>query len=119
MMKIKKVGLLSFAKIQTILMGIFGLFMGLVDATLSIFYGLSLFPSIQDISMTGMMGLWSLILMPLFYAFFGFVFGFFGALFYNLISKWVGGIEIELEEKNEKLAETKEPKKPVKKSGKQ
>ena len=37
------------------------------------------------------------ILMPLFYAATGFVMGLLGAFIYNLIAKWIGGIEFEVE----------------------
>ena len=42
-------------------------------------------------------GLGLAILMPLFYAATGFVMGLLGALIYNLIAKWFGGIEFEIE----------------------
>jgi hypothetical protein len=42
-------------------------------------------------------GLGLAILMPLFYAGMGFVTGLVGALIYNLIAKWFGGLEVEIE----------------------
>ena len=42
-------------------------------------------------------GLGLAILMPVFYAATGFVMGLLGALVYNLIAKWFGGIEFEVE----------------------
>ena len=35
--------------------------------------------------------------MPFIYAAMGFVFGALGALIYNVVAKWVGGIEVEVE----------------------
>ncbi|HYL13298.1 MAG TPA: hypothetical protein VEV41_09685 [Terriglobales bacterium] len=35
--------------------------------------------------------------LPVFYGVFGFLMGAFGAWVYNLISKWIGGIELELQ----------------------
>jgi hypothetical protein len=35
--------------------------------------------------------------MPVIYAVMGFVFGVLGAWVYNLIAKWIGGIEVEVE----------------------
>jgi hypothetical protein len=35
--------------------------------------------------------------MPVLYAVMGFVFGVIGAFIYNVIAKWVGGIEVEVE----------------------
>ncbi len=38
-----------------------------------------------------------MILLPVFYALMGFVVGLIGALIYNLVAKWLGGIEVEVE----------------------
>lgn len=38
------------------------------------------------------------IVFPIFYGIFGFIFGVIGAALYNLIAKWVGGIEFEVED---------------------
>lgn len=35
--------------------------------------------------------------MPIIYAVFGFLFGIIGAAIYNLIARWLGGIEVEVE----------------------
>ena len=35
--------------------------------------------------------------MPIFYAIFGFIFGMISAALYNLVARWVGGIEVEVE----------------------
>jgi uncharacterized membrane protein YeaQ/YmgE (transglycosylase-associated protein family) len=43
-------------------------------------------------------GLVFILLTPLFYAFFGFVFAFIGCWLYNAIARFVGGIEFELTE---------------------
>lgn len=37
------------------------------------------------------------ILMPVIYGVMGFVFGVIGAAIYNLIARWIGGIEVEVE----------------------
>jgi len=42
-----------------------------------------------------------LLLMPLFYVIFGFVFSLLGAWLYNVAAKWVGGIEFITTEKND------------------
>ena len=38
-----------------------------------------------------------IVMVPIFYGMIGFIIGAVGALIYNLVAKWVGGIEIELE----------------------
>ena len=42
-------------------------------------------------------GLFFCIVAPFFYALFGFLFGALAALIYNLVAKWTGGIEFEVE----------------------
>ena len=37
------------------------------------------------------------IFMPVFYGLFGFIFGIISAAIYNLIARWIGGIEVEVE----------------------
>jgi len=43
------------------------------------------------------MGLFMILFVPILYAGMGFIIGLLGAMIYNLVAKWVGGIEIELE----------------------
>ena len=42
-------------------------------------------------------GLVMILLLPLLYAAFGFIGGILGGFIYNLVAKWVGGIEVEFE----------------------
>ncbi len=44
-----------------------------------------------------MFGVGMAVMMPILYAIMGFIMGAIGAFIYNLISKWIGGIEVELE----------------------
>ncbi len=37
------------------------------------------------------------IFMPIIYAVMGFIFGVIGAAIYNLVARWIGGIEVEVE----------------------
>ncbi|MBS0630909.1 MAG: hypothetical protein JSS11_03275 [Verrucomicrobia bacterium] len=48
---------------------------------------------------TGLMaaGLGVIVLLPVIYAAVGFVGGLLGALIYNMVARWVGGIEVEVE----------------------
>jgi hypothetical protein len=43
------------------------------------------------------LGIGFAILVPLIYAVMGFVSGAIGALIYNLVASWIGGIEVEVE----------------------
>ncbi|MGI9471687.1 MAG: hypothetical protein ACR2NZ_09165 [Rubripirellula sp.] len=42
-------------------------------------------------------GLGGLLLIPIFYGVLGFLFGLIGAVVYNLIARWLGGIRLDLE----------------------
>lgn len=95
MNKIKRVGILSFAKVQALITGIFGLFVGVIYLLLILF-------SKEEMASLGLnlrSGAMAAILFPVFYAIFGFIFGILAGLVYNLVARLFGGIEIELEEK--------------------
>ena len=47
--------------------------------------------------LAGALGVVLALVMPVFHAGIGFVAGLLGSLIYNLIAKWLGGIEIELQ----------------------
>jgi len=103
MANISKVGLLFSGK----LLAIYGAGIGLILGILYSFGGalLDITVSLGWISSTETSGLsagtalafMALIGMPLIFAAGGFFLGIFGAFFYNLTSKWFGGIEIDLE----------------------
>lgn len=85
---LKRVGVLSAAKILGLLSAIVGLLIGGVYVLVGLAVG-GIFP----------WPLWAdLIIWPIGYALLGFVFGAIYAALYNLAAYWVGGIEIELEE---------------------
>ncbi len=90
---IKKIGVMSYAKISTIVMAIIGLILGIFYAIL----GAAAKTLGGEATWMGSMGLLAIILTPLFYAIIGFVTGVIGSLIYNLIAGWVGGVEIEFE----------------------
>ena len=84
MVVIKKLGVLSVAKLQAVLMAIVGFIAGLSFAV----FGDILFPGL---------GLLTIVIMPIIYAIMGFIGGAIGAFLYNIVAGWVGGIEIEFE----------------------
>jgi hypothetical protein len=43
-------------------------------------------------------GFFLLLLAPIMYGILGFIFGALGALVYNLVAKWTGGVEVEVED---------------------
>jgi hypothetical protein len=97
MQTIRSVGVLSVAKI-----------MGLLQACLSLVFvpfflaiaavGSFASPHNNPLGAFGAAGITILaILMPVFYGVFGFAAGAMGALLYNLLAKWIGGIQIDLQ----------------------
>ena len=96
MVVVKKIGVLSFAKIEALLMAFIGLIEGILVALAA--------PSVQlasasDVPMELKLGAWAILLLPIVYFVLGFVFGVIGSAIYNLFAKWVGGFELELVEK--------------------
>ncbi len=87
---IKKIGVLSFAKIEAVLMAIVGLAYGIIFA---VFGGGALTEAGAIGAGYGVLGI---IILPIMYAVMGFVLGAVGAYLYNLVAKRIGGIEIEL-----------------------
>jgi hypothetical protein len=92
--RIKSFAPLQLGKMLAILYGIMGLlfipFFMMITATAS------KLPPQQRVGMLAFGAGFSLI-MPFIYAAMGFVFGALGAVIYNLVAKWIGGIEVEVE----------------------
>lgn len=92
-MILKKIGVLSLAKIYGALMAIMGfiigLFFGLINYTIG---GAELNPY-------GFIGAWAIIFFPILYGVMGFAAGAFTAGVFNLITKYVGGLELEFDKK--------------------
>ncbi len=91
--KIRKVGVLSFTTVYTITMVVVGLMMGFLYAINDM--GIS-----QDDPQYLGFGFWGVIIFPFIFAIIGVICGSLIALLYNLIAKFQGGIELELEEKH-------------------
>jgi len=92
--RIKRFEPLQLGKMLGILYGIMGLlfipfflFMGMISAQL---------PPEQRAGMM-IFGVGFALAAPVIYAVMGFLFGALGALIYNLVAKWIGGIEVEVE----------------------
>jgi hypothetical protein len=93
MAQLKKIYVLSLAKFLGIVLGIAGLIAGIL-------YGIG--GAIIDLFTTGLnwgtaLALQALIVMPIIFAIPGFIAGVIIAVSYNLISRWLGRIEIEVE----------------------
>jgi hypothetical protein len=98
MQRVKRLGVLSVAKIQAAVMGVMGLIVGLIYAVILVVTGIIAVASGTKAGIFMVFGaLAAVILAPLFYAVIGFVFGALSAWVYNLVAARLGGIEIELE----------------------
>jgi hypothetical protein len=91
---VKSVGVMSAAKIMGLIYGC----MGLIFVPFFLMIGMigSLAKQSQ-VPFAGIFGVGLAVFMPIFYGVLGFIGGAIGALLYNLIAKWVGGFELELE----------------------
>ncbi|MEL7002357.1 MAG: hypothetical protein AAFN93_06430 [Bacteroidota bacterium] len=104
MQRLKKIGVLSLAKFQTILMALLGLVCGILYSfgglIIDIMVSLG-WLSAEDMETPGLsegtlLAFGALIGMPLIGAFIGFVVGIIEGLTYNLYSRWFGGIKMKL-----------------------
>ena len=79
--------------VLAILYGILGLIVAVIMAPImflaSAFGGKAAFPAAFG-------GIFTIIIMPVLYAVFGFIGGIISAALYNLVAKWTGGLEFEL-----------------------
>jgi len=86
MKEIKKIGILSLAKIQTTLMFVVGLLFILITVITN-----ALMPITQRVAIT-----WQILLIPVIYAIIGFIMGVLIAWVYNIFAANFGGVEIDL-----------------------
>jgi len=100
-MELKKIGVLSLAKIA----GLFGVIYGLISGILvTILYAQAVkVPEIaSQLGVINQLGYSSIIVLPLLYGILYFLAGIVTAFIYNLLAKYVGGIELEFKEKKKK-----------------
>lgn len=92
--RLKRIAPLQLGKILAILYGI----MGLLFIPFFLLIGMlsSQVPDEQRVGMMAMSGGFA-IFAPIMYAIMGFILGVIGAAIYNLVAKWVGGIEFQVE----------------------
>ena len=93
-MVIKRMGVLSAAKLYAAISFAMGLIVGVIFALLAMI-GVSMGDPDAPALVGMMFGVGAVILLPLFYGAMGFVFGAIGAALYNLFAGMVGGLEIE------------------------
>jgi len=91
---VKSVGVMSVAKITGLLYGCIGL------VFIPFFLLLGLVGSLAGQGrnpFAGIVGILIAIVLPVLYGVMGFIMGAIGALLYNLLARWAGGVEVELE----------------------
>jgi hypothetical protein len=95
-MEIKKIGVMSIARISMLFGILYGIISGIFSAVAYANIG-SITEEInsQVPAIISYLGYWSLIVMPILNGLFYFVAGALIALVYNLIANWIGGIKLE------------------------
>jgi len=102
--RLRKIGVFSFAKFQALLMALLGLIAGilysfgglLIDTLVSIGWITS--QETPGLSYGTMLAFGALIGMPIIFAISGFIIGIIEAFLYNLFARLFGGIEIDFEQ---------------------
>lgn len=105
-MEIKRVGVLSFAKISGIVLAGVGVVIGVIYGLFFMLFGAAMLTQ-NNVRGAGpgaggmvVVGIIAMIGVPIFYGGIGFIFGALYAVIYNAASGFVGGIELEMEDKN-------------------
>lgn len=101
-MMVKRIGVLSLAKVQSVVLAAMGLVIGLIYGLFFIIFGAMMMSTGTKGSGAaaagGLVGgLAMIVFIPIFYAVIGFVFGALSAFIYNLAAGVIGGLELELE----------------------
>jgi hypothetical protein len=95
--KLKRIGVFSMAKFQGIMMAAVGLLLGVVGYLMqAVLLGTSSAET-PEAQISSILGPIVIVLFPIAYGIMGFVMGAVGAALYNLIAKWIGGIEVEFD----------------------
>jgi len=108
-MTIRRFGVLSVAKMYGLLMFLFGLIFGVIYGLILIVFGAAISAmGARDAAAGGIgtvaMGIGMMIGLPLFYGVLGFIMGAIGALIYNAVAGFIGGVKFELEGVREEYA---------------
>jgi len=92
--KLKKLGILFFAKLLAVQMACAGLIAGVLYSVGGVLYELVT----GTLNSGTLLAFGALLGMPLVFAACGFIAGAVGAVLYNLAATWFGGIEVDLEQ---------------------
>ncbi len=101
-MQVRRVGVLSYAKMMAVTMAAFGLIFGVIYGLIFMVVGGAIMAGGgRDAGGAGVgsfaIGLIMMVAIPVFYGILGFIVGLISGLVYNIASGIVGGLELELE----------------------
>lgn len=101
-LRIRKLGILSVAKIYAVMFLVMSLLISIPYGLMIIIFGAAMLGTGEQAGFAAgggsiIIGLLVMIGVPIFYSIMGFIGGIIGALLYNLFAGLVGGIEIEVE----------------------
>lgn len=88
---ISRVGVWSLAKVQGLLFALLGLFLSILLSFSNVNLNSTNLVAVAGFNLFGIFGF------PIFYGLLGFITGAVTAVIYNLVVKFIGGIELELE----------------------
>jgi hypothetical protein len=98
-MIIRRVVPMSAAKIAATLYALMGLIFGAIISIIALATGGAFSALGGGGGMAGMLfGTAAIVILPIIYACFGFIFVLIGAALYNLVAGWVGGIQFEVQQ---------------------
>ncbi|MDA8019953.1 MAG: hypothetical protein MPN21_21140 [Thermoanaerobaculia bacterium] len=97
-MIVRRIGVLSAAKVAGALYGLMGLLLGALFSLLSLVGTMAAMGEGNDEAIFGVLfGVGAVVILPIFYGVIGAIFAAIAAVFYNVIAGLVGGLEIELD----------------------
>ena len=97
MIQVKRLGVLSLGKVMGLLYALLGLLIGFIFSCVSVIGSVAAISELGGEGLGFLFGIGSIIIFPIFYGVIGFVAGLLVAALYNLIARFVGGIEIYTE----------------------
>lgn len=99
-MIIRRVGVLSVAKIAGVLYALMGLIIGAFISLFALVGSMAAMGGGNDEAIIGVFfGVGAVVIMPIFYGVLGGIFASISAALYNLVAGFLGGIEVEIEER--------------------
>ena len=93
---LNKIRVLSFAKLQAILLSLLGLIAGIIYSVGGLIYDIFT----VGLNFGSVLAFLALIGMPILFAIFGFILGLIEIILFNLFARWLGNVDLFLEQKD-------------------